>query len=198
MANHYHASLADFCRFIYAKENWNIANLVTLTRAALCVPIFIFFWTKNYEEWAVGLTIIAFTTDLLDGIIARGWNQATPAGAYFDAFADKILIITLLCCLPSCAVSWKVIGWIILIEALVMIGGYAIVLRVRFWGKLKTFFQDFAVGVIIAGQHIFDFSWAEEHANDIMTVVLWATCASAVIYLLSIIRELMRTVLNHH
>jgi len=191
---HFHFQLAELWKLFLDKKNWNAANSITLIRALLCIPIFTLFWTENCEELAVALSVTAFITDLLDGMVARNWNQTTPAGAYFDAFADKILIFTLLCCLPSCSVSWKVIGWIILIEMLVMVGGCAIALQVRFWGKFKTLFQDVAIGLVIGGQYIFHFSWADQHANDIMIVVLWATCASAVIYLLSIIRGLAREV----
>ncbi len=49
-----------------------------------------------YEYWALGLLFffISAITDLLDGFIARRYNQQTKLGACLDPLADKFLIIT--------------------------------------------------------------------------------------------------------
>lgn len=45
---------------------------------------------------AYGLSVIAGLTDLLDGYLARKWNQVTDFGALMDPLADKIFVTTIM------------------------------------------------------------------------------------------------------
>lgn len=49
----------------------------------------------DQHAWALGLFAYAGITDLLDGWIARKWNQGTVVGTVIDPMADKILMTVL-------------------------------------------------------------------------------------------------------
>jgi len=49
----------------------------------------------GHHTWALGLFAYAGITDLLDGWIARRWNQGTVVGTIIDPMADKILMTIL-------------------------------------------------------------------------------------------------------
>lgn len=68
-----------------------LPNLLTLLRI-LAVPFFaIAFWYGHMRE-AFALFVLAGLTDLLDGYIARTFNQRSVVGAILDPTADKLLM----------------------------------------------------------------------------------------------------------
>lgn len=70
-----------------------LPNFLTLLRI-LAVPFFaIAFWYGHMRE-AFLLFVGAGFTDLLDGYIARKWNQRSVLGAVLDPAADKLLMTT--------------------------------------------------------------------------------------------------------
>ena len=46
--------------------------------------------------WALGVFILAFATDVLDGFLARKFNWITPLGKLLDPLADKLMMVTAL------------------------------------------------------------------------------------------------------
>ena len=50
---------------------------------------------QNYW-WALGVYLLAFLTDVLDGFLARTFNWITPFGKLLDPLADKLMAITAL------------------------------------------------------------------------------------------------------
>ena len=72
----------------------NTANKLTLLRVAL-VPVFMAFMLTEGTAWqiaALAVFIIASLTDMIDGKIARKYNQITTFGKFADPLADKMLI----------------------------------------------------------------------------------------------------------
>jgi len=73
--------------------NLTIPNLLSLLRMGL-IPVFIIAALEGRAERALVIFCVAGITDLLDGFIARFFNQATPLGAYLDPVADKLLLMS--------------------------------------------------------------------------------------------------------
>ncbi len=96
---------------------------------------------------AYALAILAALTDLLDGYLARRWNQITDFGALMDPLADKVFITATM----IIAVYYQVIpAWIVILvlsrEFMVtglrtMAAKRGVVIAADRWGKLKTFLQ---------------------------------------------------------
>jgi len=72
----------------------NIPNKLTTIRF-ITIPLIIialYIQTAAAAYFALVLLIIAWITDLFDGIIARKAKLRTKFGAFFDPFVDKILV----------------------------------------------------------------------------------------------------------
>ena len=79
----------------------HIPNILSTFRIAL---VGVFAWLfltariphpQNYW-WALGVYLLAFLTDVLDGFLARTFNWITPFGKLLDPLADKLMAITAL------------------------------------------------------------------------------------------------------
>ncbi len=70
----------------------NIPNFLTLFRIVL-IPFLINCLIYKYYTLALGIFILAFITDGLDGLIARLANQRTLLGTYLDPLADKLFLV---------------------------------------------------------------------------------------------------------
>ncbi|MDX8395919.1 MAG: CDP-alcohol phosphatidyltransferase family protein [Mariprofundaceae bacterium] len=73
----------------------NIPNVLTLIRMIL-TPVIVYAIFTDKAWIALGLMVFAAITDMLDGAIARYFNQRTKVGAYLDPLADKVMLITLI------------------------------------------------------------------------------------------------------
>ena len=71
----------------------NVPNALTLARL-IAVPIFIVASFNGHYALAFWLFIGAAVTDILDGMIARQFNQRSRFGAFFDPAADKTMMVS--------------------------------------------------------------------------------------------------------
>lgn len=95
----------------------NLPNLITLLRIFL-IPVFILVFLSPTEPRSVAAAVIfmiASLTDLMDGYLARRWEQITKLGKFLDPIADKFLILAALILLVD---FHRVSSWI----AIVIIG----------------------------------------------------------------------------
>ena len=135
-----------------------LANKITLMRAGLSLIMFFFillpFWWARFT--AIGIFIVAASTDWVDGKIARETNTITPFGAIVDPFVDKILVIAAFFAFvsirPLNVPIWAV--FLILLRELMVSNLRAIaaldgkVMAAERWGKFKTVVQMSAIGII--------------------------------------------------
>ncbi len=115
-------------------------------------------YPQNYL-WALGVFVLAFVTDVLDGFLARTFNWVTPVGKLLDPLADKLMSITALIVILirkwEGSLFWIYLTLVILVvvkEILMVIGGM-IMLRQRkvaysdWYGKTAT--GLFAFGTVL-------------------------------------------------
>lgn len=67
-----------------------LPNILSISRILL-VPLFLVMATQGNAFGALAVFLLAGSTDLLDGFIARQWHQRTKIGALLDPAADKLL-----------------------------------------------------------------------------------------------------------
>ena len=136
----------------------NIPNILTILRMCM-VPVFVVVLLTGHGgvgDIAAGIIFIAASlTDLLDGYIARKYNQVTVFGKFMDPLADKLLVCSALICLVELGriPSWIVI---IIVGRDFIISGFrlvaaekGVVIAANIWGKLKTVAQMFMVILLI-------------------------------------------------
>jgi CDP-diacylglycerol--glycerol-3-phosphate 3-phosphatidyltransferase len=140
---------------------WNTPNLLTLLRILL-IPVFAvaFYLPVSWARVACALVFgAAALTDLLDGYLARRWEQTSLLGAFLDPVADKLMVAVALVLLvqadPRAALA---------LPAAVIVGREITVSALREWmaelgarsrvavslvGKFKTSGQMLAIFLLV-------------------------------------------------
>ncbi len=72
------------------------ANKITIARVAL-IPVFLWLAYAGWRWVALVVFILASLSDLLDGYIARHYNQISNFGKFMDPLADKMLVLAAMC-----------------------------------------------------------------------------------------------------
>lgn len=70
-----------------------LPNILTVIRMVL-IPVFVTALYYQRFGWALAIFLLAGATDLLDGLLARHFDQGTPLGRILDPIADKLLLVT--------------------------------------------------------------------------------------------------------
>jgi len=135
----------------------NVPNLLTFIRILL-IPVFIALFlipTPLRSNLAAAVFTLASLTDLLDGYLARRWEQITKIGKLLDPIADKLLVLSALILLVE---FHRVPGWIAIVligREIAMTGLRAIassdgiIIAADITGKYKLFIQVTAVVLLI-------------------------------------------------
>lgn len=71
---------------------WTIPNAISGLRIVLIV-VFTVLLAAHQDVWALVALVVAGISDLLDGYLARRWNQVTALGRILDPLADRMLTI---------------------------------------------------------------------------------------------------------
>lgn len=162
----------------------NLPNLITLLRIFL-IPVFILVFLTPTEPRSVAAAVIfmiASLTDLMDGYLARRWEQITKLGKFLDPIADKFLILAALILLVD---FHRVSSWI----AIVIIGrelavtglraiasSSGIVIAADDAGKYKMVIQTISIVLLILEYKIGSFSF---HVWG--TFLLWISMILAIL-----------------
>lgn len=141
----------------------NLPNKITFSRVLL-VPIFmIMFYVDipNNQLYAGLIFLIASSTDMLDGYIARKNKQVTNLGKFIDPLADKLLVSAALILLVE---AGKIPGWVVItiIAREFTITGFRILaasegvtIAASSLGKFKTITQLIAIILLLFNNIIF-------------------------------------------
>lgn len=159
----------------------NLPNKLTLARLIL-IPFFIAafylgFFMGHYFV-ALWIFVIASITDFFDGYIARKYNMITDLGKFLDPIADKVLVLSGLIVLISDPYETNVfaqigtIGMIyggigvsiimareMVVSSLRMMAAKkGVVLAAEMTGKVKTFFTDVTIIILLLTGDLLNFA----------------------------------------
>lgn len=143
----------------------NIPNILTVSRI-IAVVVFVvlatladypFFQNRDYI-FAIRLTayilaIFAGLTDLLDGYLARKYNQVSDFGALMDPLADKIFVTGAMLIAVEYRLMPAVVAFAVLSREFMVTGlrtlaaKKQVVISADRWGKLKTALQMTMLGI---------------------------------------------------
>lgn len=135
---------------------FNLPNRLTLSRLLLAI-VFFFFLSYRYYTIALVAFSLAWSTDWLDGYLARKKGLLTDFGRIADPFVDKIIVcggfILLIQHAHDIIPSWMVVV-IVAREFLVnSLRSYSESKGIEFgatiWGKAKMFVQSFTISLIL-------------------------------------------------
>ncbi|HHT9144179.1 MAG TPA: CDP-diacylglycerol--glycerol-3-phosphate 3-phosphatidyltransferase [Candidatus Wunengus sp. YC61] len=135
---------------------FNLPNRLTLSRLLLAIVFFIFLSYRCYTIALIAFSL-AWSTDWLDGYLARKKGLLTDFGRIADPFVDKIIVcggfILLIQHAHDIIPSWMVVV-IVAREFLVnSLRSYSESKGIEFgatiWGKAKMFIQSFTISLIL-------------------------------------------------
>ena len=183
-----------------------LANKVTSTRFLLCILYYVLLSMAAGKPWpARDMTLLTTIfvlnqviawSDLLDGYLARKYQEVTHFGRIADPLVDKILVVgsfiffLVIDPLPKIFTAWF---------AVVVLGREFLVSGIRgameaagipfpasVWGKIKTAIQNVTVGTGLGYVTWFPTArWTELLTIGLMWATLVATVMSGVTYVLS-------------
>lgn len=175
----------------------SIPNILTLLRIVI-TPVIVYAILQGEAKLALLLMVAAGFTDMLDGLIARYFNQRTTVGAYLDPLADKLMLISMFVTLYAIDhLPLFLFLAVIFRDAVIVIGAVAYEMVTRnlkmepsYISKATTFAQIVLVVVILL-----DMAWPLH--MDLIPAAIWATfiltCLSGLHYMWAWTRKAARS-----
>lgn len=121
-------------------RNINLPTILTLSRILL-TPIIVMAMRNHQWLLAFFIFMIAALTDVLDGLLARYYNENTFLGALLDPLADKILVLS---CLTTLAIEQSpffIVPWwfvvLIFTKEVMLLGGAALIFYQKGYIEIK-------------------------------------------------------------
>lgn len=161
-----------------SKKFFTVPNMLSIFRMII-IPIFIYMYIIGEKQIAFILFIISGITDMMDGFIARKFNQMSDIGKVLDPLADKVTLVSVLACLYANGLIHGILFFFILAkEIFQIIGGIflwnkKIVVQSNIWGKLTTIMFYMGISVI--------FIWPDVIVGNILLGVALILAVIAVI-----------------
>ena len=151
------------------------ANAVTLMRV-VATPFLVAAILEQKTGYPLCVAwILLAATDGADGWLARR-HGTTRSGAFLDPLADKIVVLAAMAALVSVDRMWWVPVALIGVRELAIsayrsyVGRRGVSVPARPWAKVKTVFQDVAVGLALVPM-------ASDGYRGLVAAVLWAAVA---------------------
>jgi CDP-diacylglycerol--glycerol-3-phosphate 3-phosphatidyltransferase len=139
---------------------WNLPNTITMLRG-LAVPLILLlplYQDPRGSRVIAWIFILAATTDVVDGWLARWGQQVTRVGKLLDPLVDKLLVATALVVLLAVdrIPQWGVPLVVVIIGRELAVTGLrgiasadGHVMPARLSGKLKTLLQNIAIAALL-------------------------------------------------
>ncbi len=164
------------------RENFTIPNIISLIRILLIYPFVMYILKDEYIKSGIVLTISGIS-DLLDGFIARNFNQVSKLGRMLDPIADKLTLISVMICVGLKFKEIKPFVIILIAKEVVMILASAFLLKkckappeAKWYGKVATVWFYFSAIVIIALKSVWNIQ------NNFLTVSFMAITVLLMFY----------------
>lgn len=176
----------------------SIANYITILRL-ISIPAIAYYYLSGQYLIALYLLIFAGFSDLLDGYLARRFEQRTKLGAILDPLADKTLMFV---CFLTLVYTRQIPLWLFLLvvsrDVYIVLGVWflkwrckKLYIRPTYLSKLTTFFQlgflfftflNLSAAISRIGILNSYASWIETSQKIMMVLVVVMTFASALHY----------------
>lgn len=154
---------------VLVEEFWNLPNMLTIGRI-LIIPVFVWL-TYDADPLSSLLAGLLFTlaavTDVVDGVLARRWNQITVVGKFLDPLADKLIVMAAFVMMVRLG---RIAAWVVIVllarEFIVsglrtIAANEGMVIAAGQEGKWKTSLQLCGViSLCVHYQHTIDLIWA--------------------------------------
>ena len=140
-------------------KNINIPNALSVLRILLIIP-FVIFFMRDQIWLAVLMMVLSGLSDMLDGKIARRFNQFTELGKMLDPLADKLTQATIVVCFAIKQPALIPLLSVFLIKEILMLIAAGILNQkkklpsaARWYGKTATvlFYLTFTIMVMLKG-----------------------------------------------
>jgi|UniRef100_A0A7V6A6J9 cardiolipin synthase len=138
------------------KTRLTVPNIITLARILL-TPLFIIFLIQKHYHLALWIFVLAGLSDMVDGLIARRWQQRSPLGTFLDPLADKLLMCS---SFVTLAIYHHIPPWLAVIvisrDVVLVLGvtlfklvNFPVVVHPSVAGKLSTAIQVITVFLVL-------------------------------------------------
>ncbi|MBO4719452.1 MAG: CDP-alcohol phosphatidyltransferase family protein [Prevotella sp.] len=133
-------------------------NILSASRIILCLPLLLVD-AMTVPFWV--LYVIAGTTDMLDGFLARRWGVESKFGARLDSLADFVFVLAvgykLFPWLKLPTALWMMIGLIALVKIVNAVSAYVVKRRIEFLHTKANKLTGFLlfIGMMTIGQSYF-------------------------------------------
>jgi CDP-diacylglycerol--glycerol-3-phosphate 3-phosphatidyltransferase len=151
------------------------ANAITMARMVATPFLVVLVISGGPSYPLVAAWTLLAATDGADGWVARR-HGTTRSGAFLDPLADKVIVLAAMAALVSIHRMWWVPVALIGVRELAIsayrsyVGRRGVSVPARPWAKVKTVFQDVAVGLALVPATSAGF-------RDGVAAVLWAAVA---------------------
>lgn len=164
------------------KYNFNVPNILSVLRIFLIFPFVTAVFKDNYIFAGI-ILVISGLSDLLDGLIARKFNQITPLGKMLDPAADKLTLMAVMVCVGFKFPKIFPFMVILVIKEVLMLSAGALILKnkkslpsAKWYGKIATVIFYISVITIIGLKAIWNID------NELVNLSLMTLTAIFMIY----------------
>lgn len=138
------------------KDFWKVPNVLSLIRIAL-IPVFLVLFLNNKNELSTVTLVVSGVTDIVDGYVARHFNQITQLGKMLDPISDKLTQAAVAIALSIKYTQVAPLLAVFVLKELIMLGAGWKLLRhgkvpesSKWWGKLATVVFYVVMIIIVA------------------------------------------------
>ena len=164
-------------------KNINVPNALTLLRCVLIIPFAVCFLNNNYLAAFIVLAVSGMT-DMLDGWIARKFNQFTELGQMLDPLSDKLTQAAIAICFSVREPMLVPLLAVFVVKEILMVAGAVNLISrnkkkptgSKWYGKAATAMFYVSFGVIFALS-----IWGRGD-NVVVDIVLLSITAAFMIY----------------